>query len=275
MKVVTYLFLNSCAALFAEMIVVGERAGLSHEIMKRCRSKGSCRVPCFPRRPRGCSREISRGAVEIFVKDMGLSIEFAKEFDIVLAVVPAARKMFQRAEAAGWGKDDASRVLEVYEGKRARTSSKPRSARWAVRPGSVSSKNPPIPGRIFRRPASAPARFQPGPLFSVSEALFNQSITRRIQCCFWFRGLPRAGNATCNSSSRTQPGSTRLWVQPGLANPAVLNQERPESRPVFQRRSIMEQFWGVAITAVLLILPIRAAIESYREKVKRKREILS
>ncbi len=37
----------------------------------------------------------------------------------------------------------------------------------------------------------------------------------------------------------------------------------------------MEQYWGVAITAALLILPIRAAIESYREKVKRKREILS
>ncbi len=51
------------------------------------------------------------------MKDMGLAIEFAKEFDIDLAVVPAARKMFQRAEAAGRGKDDASRVLEVYEGK--------------------------------------------------------------------------------------------------------------------------------------------------------------
>jgi hypothetical protein len=25
--------------------------------------------------------------------------------------------MFQRAEAAGWGKDDASRVIQVYEGK--------------------------------------------------------------------------------------------------------------------------------------------------------------
>ena len=37
----------------------------------------------------------------------------------------------------------------------------------------------------------------------------------------------------------------------------------------------MEQFWGVAITAALLILPIRAAIESHREKAKRKREIFS
>lgn len=58
-----------------------------------------------------------RGAVEIFVKDMELAIELAHECGVELKVVPAARAMFQRAEAAGWGKDDASRVIEVYEGK--------------------------------------------------------------------------------------------------------------------------------------------------------------
>jgi 3-hydroxyisobutyrate dehydrogenase len=57
------------------------------------------------------------GAVEIFVKDMGVAIELAKEVGIDLRIVPAAREMFVRAEAAGWGKDDASRVIEVYEGK--------------------------------------------------------------------------------------------------------------------------------------------------------------
>ena len=29
----------------------------------------------------------------------------------------AAREMFRRAYDAGWGKDDATRVIEVYEGK--------------------------------------------------------------------------------------------------------------------------------------------------------------
>ncbi len=48
---------------------------------------------------------------------MGLAIELAKENGIELKAVPAARAMFQRAEAAGWGKDDAGRVIEVYEGK--------------------------------------------------------------------------------------------------------------------------------------------------------------
>jgi 3-hydroxyisobutyrate dehydrogenase len=29
----------------------------------------------------------------------------------------SAKEVAQRAEAAGWGKDDASRVIQVYEGK--------------------------------------------------------------------------------------------------------------------------------------------------------------
>ena len=55
--------------------------------------------------------------VEIFVKDMGVAIELANECGIELQIVPVALKMFQRAETAGWGKDDASRVIEVYDGK--------------------------------------------------------------------------------------------------------------------------------------------------------------
>jgi 3-hydroxyisobutyrate dehydrogenase-like beta-hydroxyacid dehydrogenase len=119
MKVVTNLFVNSNMALLAEMILVGERAGLSHEVMKHCLSKGSVQGSMLANTaPRVFARDFAaRGAVEIFVKDMGIAIQLAKEHGIDLAVVPAAQKMFKRAEAAGWGKDDAGRVIEVYEGK--------------------------------------------------------------------------------------------------------------------------------------------------------------
>jgi hypothetical protein len=43
MKVVTNLFVNSCTALLAEMVLLGERAGLSHEVMKKCLAKSSVR----------------------------------------------------------------------------------------------------------------------------------------------------------------------------------------------------------------------------------------
>jgi 3-hydroxyisobutyrate dehydrogenase-like beta-hydroxyacid dehydrogenase len=119
MKVVTNLFVNSSTALIAEMILTGERAGLSHDVMMHCLSKGSVRGAMLNQlAPRLFERNFTpQGAVEIFVKDMGLAIDLAKEHGIDLQVVPAARKMFQRAEAAGWGKDDAGRVIEVYEGK--------------------------------------------------------------------------------------------------------------------------------------------------------------
>ncbi len=119
MKVVTNLFVNSVTALMAEMVVLGERAGLSHATMEECLGAGSVRSEMWEvMRPRFFNRDFApRGAVEIFAKDMGIAIELAKEHGLDLQVVPAARKMFQRAEAAGWAKDDASRVLEVYEGK--------------------------------------------------------------------------------------------------------------------------------------------------------------
>jgi 2-hydroxy-3-oxopropionate reductase len=119
MKVVTNLFVNACTALMAEMVVVGERAGLSQEVMKHCLAKSSVQGLMLSQTgQRLFDRDFApRGAVEIFVKDMGVAIELARECGIELAVVPAALRMFERAEAAGWGKDDASRVIEVYEGK--------------------------------------------------------------------------------------------------------------------------------------------------------------
>ena len=119
MKIVTNLFVNSSVALLAEVVLVGERAGLSHETMMKCLRAGSVRGAMLEvAAPRLMARDFApRGAVEIFYKDMGLAIELARENGIELQVVTAAREMFKRAYDAGWGKDDATRVIEVYEGK--------------------------------------------------------------------------------------------------------------------------------------------------------------
>ncbi|HCP00530.1 MAG: hypothetical protein CL573_00305 [Alphaproteobacteria bacterium] len=119
MKVITNLFVNASTALLAEVIITGERAGLSHEVMAHCLPKGSVKgkmldMSIVPLTQRDFT---ARGAVEIFIKDMGIAIDLARENGIDLAVVPAARAMFERAAAAGWAKDDATRVIEVYEGK--------------------------------------------------------------------------------------------------------------------------------------------------------------
>ena len=119
MKVVTNMFVNASTALLAEVFITGERAGLSHEVMAQCLPKGSVRGAMLDMSVGPLTQRdfTPRGAVEIFVKDMGIAIDLAKEGGVDLQVIPAARAMFQRAQAAGWGKDDATRVIEVYEGK--------------------------------------------------------------------------------------------------------------------------------------------------------------
>ena len=119
MKVVTNLFVNASFALLAEVVLVGERAGLPHEAMMKCLRAGSVRGAMLEvAAPRLMARDFApRGAVEIFYKDMGLAIELGKEHGVDLTVVKAAREMFKRAYDAGWGADDAARVIEVYEGK--------------------------------------------------------------------------------------------------------------------------------------------------------------
>ena len=119
MKIVTNLFVNASVALLAELVLVGERAGLSHEIMMKCLRAGSVRGAMLEvAAPRLMARDFApRGAVEIFYKDMGLAMELARENGVELRVVKAAREMFKRAYDAGWGQDDATRVIEVYEGK--------------------------------------------------------------------------------------------------------------------------------------------------------------
>jgi 3-hydroxyisobutyrate dehydrogenase-like beta-hydroxyacid dehydrogenase len=119
MKIVINLFVTASAAVLAETILVGERAGLDPEIMKKCMSVSTVQGMMYNQiGMRLFDRDFApRGAVDIYVKDSGLAIDLAKAGGVDLKVVPAAREMFQRAAAAGWGEDDAARVIEIYEGK--------------------------------------------------------------------------------------------------------------------------------------------------------------
>ncbi len=119
MKLVTNLFVNAGVALLSESLLLGERSGLSGETMMECLRAGTVGGNLLEMLgPKILARDFTpHGAVEIFVKDMGLAMDLAKERGFDLQLVKAGREMFLRAQAAGWGKDDAVRVIEVYEGK--------------------------------------------------------------------------------------------------------------------------------------------------------------
>jgi 3-hydroxyisobutyrate dehydrogenase-like beta-hydroxyacid dehydrogenase len=119
MKIVINLFVTASAAVLAETVLVGEHAGLDKDIMKKCMAVSTVQGMMFNQiGMRLLTRDFApRGAIDVYVKDSGLAIDLAKTCGIDLQVVPAARGMFLRAQAAGWGEDDAARVIGVYEGK--------------------------------------------------------------------------------------------------------------------------------------------------------------
>jgi 3-hydroxyisobutyrate dehydrogenase-like beta-hydroxyacid dehydrogenase len=119
MKIVINQFVTSSAAVLAEAVLLGERAGLDKEIMRKCMAASTVQGMMFNQiGMRLLARDFApRGSVDIYAKDSGLAIDLAADCGIDLKLAPAAREMFLRAQAAGWGEDDAARVIEVYEGK--------------------------------------------------------------------------------------------------------------------------------------------------------------
>jgi len=119
MKLATNLFVNAGVALLAESMLLAQRSGVPDDIILEVLRAGTVGGNLLEvAGPRILKRDFApQGAVEIFVKDMGMAIELARERGFELRVVPAAREMFLKAQAAGWDKDDAIRVVEVYEGK--------------------------------------------------------------------------------------------------------------------------------------------------------------
>jgi 3-hydroxyisobutyrate dehydrogenase len=54
-------------------------------------------------------------AVEIFVKDLGIVLDAGRELRFPLPIAAAAHQQFLAAAAAGFGREDDSAVVKVYE----------------------------------------------------------------------------------------------------------------------------------------------------------------
>ena len=55
-----------------------------------------------------------RSAIEIFVKDLGIVLDMAREARFPVPVAGAALQMFLMTAAAGMGRDDDSSVARLY-----------------------------------------------------------------------------------------------------------------------------------------------------------------
>ena len=119
MKLVTNLIVNAGVALLAEGLLLGERSGLSAETIMSClRSGAAASVLLDLKGEKILERDFTAHAsVGIYVKDLGLCVDLAREKGFDASMTEAALDMFRRAQNAGWTEDDCARVVEAYEGK--------------------------------------------------------------------------------------------------------------------------------------------------------------
>jgi putative dehydrogenase len=56
-----------------------------------------------------------KSAVDIFVKDLGIVLDGGRDLRFPLPIAAAAHQQFLAAAAAGFGREDDSAVVKVYE----------------------------------------------------------------------------------------------------------------------------------------------------------------
>ena len=119
MKLVTNLITNAGVAVLAEGLLLGERSGLSHDTIMDCLRSGAVAGALLEiKGEKILTRDFTpHGSIGIYVKDLGLCVDLAKEKGFDAFMTQAGLDMFRRAEKAGWREDDCARVVEVYEGK--------------------------------------------------------------------------------------------------------------------------------------------------------------
>jgi 3-hydroxyisobutyrate dehydrogenase-like beta-hydroxyacid dehydrogenase len=119
MKLVTNLIVNAGVALLTEGLLLGERSGLSKDLMLNClRSNAAASFILDLKGEKILDRDFApQASVGIYVKDLGLCVDVAQDQGLDIPMTAAGLEMFRRAESAGWKEDDCARVVDVYEGK--------------------------------------------------------------------------------------------------------------------------------------------------------------
>jgi 3-hydroxyisobutyrate dehydrogenase len=116
-KMVNQLLAGVHIAAAAEAIAFGVKAGVDPEKLYQVISNSAGSSWMFQNRvPHMLAGDFTPlSAVEIFVKDLGIVLETGKEERFPLPLAAAAHQMFLMAAAAGYGREDDSAVVKVFE----------------------------------------------------------------------------------------------------------------------------------------------------------------
>ena len=106
-------------------------------------------------------------AVDIFVKDLGIVLDYAKKSVFPLPLSATAHQMYMQASAAGHGREDDSAVIKIFPGIALPQAAQGLSARAAARgqpcpPRCATAGSTPCGSRASRWATASPARWPAG-----------------------------------------------------------------------------------------------------------------
>jgi len=117
-KIVNNLLLGANMAALAEALVLGKKLGLEASTMSEIIGQGSGKSYVLEAK---MEKFIMKGnfkpgfAVDLQYKDLGLAVDAAKEAKMPLPMTNQALQLFEMARAKGYGNEDMSSVIKVWE----------------------------------------------------------------------------------------------------------------------------------------------------------------
>ncbi len=116
-KTINQLFAGVHLAVLAEGLALGQAAGLDPaRLLEVYGSSAAASWMMNDRGPRALEDQpLSRSAINIFVKDLGLVQGAAQHLGLTLTVAEAAHQRFVAASASGHGRDDDSQLWRTIE----------------------------------------------------------------------------------------------------------------------------------------------------------------
>jgi putative dehydrogenase len=117
-KIIHQLLAGVHIAVAAEAMALASRAGVSLDLMYDVVTNAAGNSWMFENRMvRVLTGDYqARSAVDIFVKDLNLVADTAKELRFPLPLASTALNMFLAASNAGYGKEDDSAVIKIFDG---------------------------------------------------------------------------------------------------------------------------------------------------------------
>jgi len=108
------LYLNQAAAI--EGLVLGVKAGVNPEIMLDVLTSGAAASDLISSRGKNMLNGNFKptGSVDIAVKDLALSLDYARRLGVMLPVGALYNQLLLKAYYNGWGRSDATVVMRIY-----------------------------------------------------------------------------------------------------------------------------------------------------------------